>query len=98
MPAITAMTKQNQQLNHLQNLPPLKGQRQGPISDPIFLNKGGKASNGLSQQPEQTNLHGQSDDFGNGNKGMVHLMNPQYNNNGGQNDVEFESGAEDAQN
>jgi hypothetical protein len=69
MPAMSAMPKlQTATGSHLANLPPLKGQRQGPISDPIFLNKGAnKASHNvgqLSQQPEQTDLHGDFDEFG----------------------------------
>ena len=70
MPAIAAMpnlqTAATSGQSHLQNLPPLKG-RQGPISDPIFLNKGTKANHALSSQPEQTNLlNGGSvmDDYG----------------------------------
>jgi len=59
MPAIAAMPKTAVQ--NLQNLPPLKGQRQGPISDPGFLNNKGAKNhhqmNALSQQPGQTDLH-----------------------------------------
>ena len=37
-----------------QQLPPLKGHRQGPISDPQFLNQ---KKPQLQQQPAKTNLH-----------------------------------------
>ena len=70
MPAIAAMPKINTAgVNQLNNLPPLKGQRQGPISDPIFLNKGNKNHQQnkatLNQQPEQTDLlNNELEDFG----------------------------------
>ena len=87
MPAIAAMPilqTASGGSNHLQNLPPLKG-RQGPISDPIFLNKGSKNSgtSQLSQQSEHTNLHG-GNAMGDFNQDPVHMqavahhMHPQY--------------------
>lgn len=107
MPAIAAMPKIPAQ--NLQNLPPLKGQRQGPISDPGFLQKGTKNHNhvnALSQQPEHTDLHTNDLDFaGDSQQEQQQMpMQAQYGNkNGGTGtqdqiiDIDFESGADEGQ-
>jgi len=42
IPALNSMQNQRLQQNQQNDLPPLKGGRGVPVSDPLFLNQGGK--------------------------------------------------------
>ena len=112
MPAIAAMPDLQTAIignqSHLQNLPPLKG-RQGPISDPIFLqNKGTKANHMIQAQNDQnymmrSNCSSEEPIQPQISYGVNAGMQVQHQQEGVEvsqddplDDVEFESGQEDA--